>query len=322
MGCTVAVLAACSSGGRRAADSDAESAAVEIGPGAPEEAPASALLDAHPAQEPAWLARVPAPVAASATPAQQAAALDVTTSAALRAPPRFGRSTTTTTTEPDDAGTLAFAHGTYRGTMTMDLAYFNYCVTRDGNLAYAGRRTYRSEVEVFVNDPAEDDGVTERSPFNLIVGSETGVEGELVVISATVTADNRTGKSALFDYWKIREHGGEIDGTLTDRWPGVALNTITTERPLVPCRPGFTMALPDQLMEGATIAGAPPTTTRSSSRSSARASTGRSASERGSRSSERAIRADPLPVECSDALLDRHPTAMCRGGRGHRSASR
>jgi hypothetical protein len=241
----VAVACGCSSDGESSSDDEA---AVAIGPGSRGTPPAAALVDAGAQEPPAWVAEIPEPVVASAPPERRAVALDLAASTGLRAP-RFPAGSSGSSAEND----TEFANGTYRGTMTIDVAYFNYCVTRDGNLAYAGSREYTSDVEVIINDPAEDDGVVERSPFNLIISSETGVEGAIVVVSATVAADNRTGTTVLFDYWSLDADGDELTGTLTDRWPGFAMNTITTEQPLVPCQDGITLAMPDQLMEGAEL---------------------------------------------------------------------
>lgn len=254
--CASTILTACSSGGRdNASSTDDETTAVEIGPGTPKQAPASSLIDADAQTEPDWVGRIASSAASTASPEQRAATLDLAASLGLRRP-GFGNGSTSTTQPGSANNSSAFPNGTYEGTMTMDLAYYNLCVTRDGNLAFAGRRTYTSDVEVYINDPAEDGGVTERSPFNLIIASETGVEGALVVVSATVAADTKSDTTVLFDYWRIREDDGEIEGMLTDRWSGFALNTITTEQPLVMCTPGFPIAVPDQLMEGAAITGA------------------------------------------------------------------
>jgi hypothetical protein len=137
--------------------------------------------------------------------------------------------------------------------MTIEIAYYNYC--RTGNLDFAGSAEYELDAEVFVNPPAEQDGVEERSPFDLIIGSEYGAEGTVNIVSATVVLDPRNGQRVLFDYWDIDQDGDEINGVLTDRWPGVALNTISTAQLIVPCQTGLVMVMPDTIAEGAEIEG-------------------------------------------------------------------
>jgi hypothetical protein len=240
-----AVVPACSS------DSDG-SKGVQVGPGSSEVAPAAAILDEPPGDEPTWLDSVPPPAEPAAARGKRAAALGLAASAALEAPPSESPDDATSTTVAEDP---EYPFGDFSGTMTIDIAYYNYCVTYDGYLAYAGEGTYESDVEVSINEQAGHDGVTERSPFNLLVTSEPGVEGSIVVWSAQVMYDPSDQRSALFDYWHIDEDAGEITGTLTDRWPGVAFNKITTAQPLVPCSPGFTLALPDDIAEGAQLTG-------------------------------------------------------------------
>jgi hypothetical protein len=248
----MAFTAACGGG--------SDESAVEIGPGSSEEAPAVALIGEEAGEEPSWVAEVPAPADPSRTRRERMAALNIAASASLDIPDfddgdDTPTETTTDTTETADGETAEYPYGDFSGAMTIDIAYYNYCVTYDGNLAFAGEGTYESAVDVSINEQADNDGVTERSPFNLLVTSEPGVEGSIVVWSAQVMTDPSDQRSALFDYWRIEEDDGELTGVLTDRWPGVAFNEITTAQPLIPCTDGMTLVLPDDIAEGAELTG-------------------------------------------------------------------
>jgi hypothetical protein len=141
--------------------------------------------------------------------------------------------------------------------MRIKIAYYDYCQTYDGNLEYAGSAEYEMDAEVFVNPPAEQDGVRERSPFNLLVGSETGVEGTIQLWSALVLTDVSDGRSVLFDYWDIDREGDDLSGVLTDRWAGLpTYNYIEATQLLVPCRPELgTLVQRDAIAEGAELTG-------------------------------------------------------------------
>jgi hypothetical protein len=235
-------LAACGGDDGGAAD------AVSIGAGADEPAPAAVIARRPPGAEPRWAAALAAPTPAVPPPAA-AAVSSFAESSGLRGPPRA---------RPESVPSRGASPllGDYAGRATVEIAYYDYCQTYDGNLGYAGTRTYDVAADVFLNPPAEDDGVRERSPFNLIAATEGGVEGAITVMSAQVVTDTRDGRSALFDYWDITERDGAIEGVLTDRWPGVAINTIQTSSLLVPCRPELgTLYSTDTIAEGATLAG-------------------------------------------------------------------
>jgi hypothetical protein len=250
--CVVAIIAAvaCSGDDDSSASVSTPPAALEIGPGASDRPPAAANGDPAPDREPAWVDDVPTPTE-TALDGAKARAFASAANSGLAAPPRRDRERTTTSAT--DASSVPI--GDYAGTMTLEIAYYNYCITRDGNLAYAGSGAYELDSDVFINEPAEHDGVRERSPFNLIVASELGVEGSLLVMSGQVVTDTVDGRSAVIDYWDIDEVDGEIEGTLTDRWPGLAYNLITTSQPIVPCVEGLDAALPDQIAQGATLTG-------------------------------------------------------------------
>jgi hypothetical protein len=230
-------------------DDDDGADAVSVGPGSETEAPAEARSSA-PDTEPRWAGSVPPIEAPLAAAPLRLAALDLGGTTGLVAPDT-GRSNAAPSRGDDDS-----VVGDYSGTVDLELAYYDYCQTRDGNLAYAGSQRYRVTGEVNLNPPAENDGVTERSPFNLIYASEPGVEGSFFVISAQVVHDSRDGREALIDYWDIDQQGDRVTGVLTDRWPGVALNSITTTQLLVPCSPNLgSIALPDTIAEGAQLSG-------------------------------------------------------------------
>jgi hypothetical protein len=221
--------------------------AVSIGAGADEPAPAAVIARRPPGAEPRWAAALAAPTPA-VPPSAAAAVSSFAESSGLRGPPRA---------RPDSVPSRGSPFlGDYAGRATVEIAYYDYCQTYDGNLGYAGTRTYDVAADVFLNPPAEDDGARERSPFNVIVATEGGVEGAITVMSAQVVTDTRDGRSALFDYWDITERDGAIEGVLTDRWPGVAINTIQTSSLLVPCRPELgTLYSTDTIAEGATLDG-------------------------------------------------------------------
>jgi hypothetical protein len=221
--------------------------AVDLGPGAGEPAPAEARVEEDPGAEPGWADEVPA-VAEADTPARALLQAADAASPALVAPPDSGEPPALNQTDP--------RHGDYEGTMAIEIAYYDYCQTFDGNLGYAGTQTYEMPVEVFLNPPAELDGRTERSPFNLIVTSQLGVEGALVLMSGQVATDQQDGRSVLIDYWDIDQDGDDFSGVLTDRWPGLVFNTISTNQLLVPCRPELgSFALSDPVAEGAGLEG-------------------------------------------------------------------
>jgi hypothetical protein len=223
--------------------------AVAVGPGAEAEAPVETRRT-EPGGEPRWADDVPPVEAPLAAADLRLATLDLGGTSGLVAP-LPGRSPSAPT-----RGSSSSVVGDFSGTVDLELAYYDYCQTRDGNLAFAGSRRYQVDGEVNLNPPAENDGVSERSPFNLIYASEPGVEGSFFVISAQVVHDSRDGREALIDYWDIEQQGDRVTGVLTDRWPGVALNTITTTQLLVPCNRNLgSIALPDTIAEGAQLTG-------------------------------------------------------------------
>jgi hypothetical protein len=236
----VAALAVGATACSDADDSAASGETVEIGVGSDEAAPAEELAEETSATEPAWARAVPA-VGASTLSADLAADLSAVGLAAPRAS-REGR-----------RGAVESAD--YKGTMVIEIAYYNYC-QGGGDLEFAGTREYEMDAEVFVNPPAEDGGVEERSPFNLIIGAEPGVEGTLSVVSATVARNNRTGETVLLDYWDIDQRGDDIDGEMTERGPISVLNSISTADLFWPCRPDMgSMILPEEIAAGATLTG-------------------------------------------------------------------
>jgi hypothetical protein len=196
---------------------------VKIGPGASGRDPASRIERQTPGREPEWAATVPD--VAEREVELDSRTLAVGTSLAAAA----------STSQAPDSGSLS--PGTYEGTVTIDVAYYTRCKTGDGTLTYAGTRTYPMDAEVIVSARAEQDGARERSPFNLIAGSELGVEASTQITSATVATDQRNKQNILIDYWDIDQSGREIRGTLTNRTPGLYLNTMQTMRPLGhPCQ--------------------------------------------------------------------------------------
>lgn len=229
-----------------ACDSTTSDDAVPIGPGSDDAPPAEEVLDEEPGDEPVWTGGVPAVAQPAATQQAQMTALAVAGSNGLEAPPTDGPTGAT-----EDA-----LGATYVGTMDIQIAYYNYCQTYDGNLGYAGSAEYTMTAEAYINPPAEDAGVQERSPFNLIVATEMGVEGSLLLVSGQVVTNTLTGENVLIDYWDIDESDdGSITGVLTDRWPGLAYNYIVTAQPIVPCQSDLVLALKDDVAEGAELAG-------------------------------------------------------------------
>jgi len=233
-------LTACSSD-----DGENSSGTVEVGPGSSDRAPAARRLSRTTATEPAWSAEIPDVATPQASDDDRRLVEGLAGSVGAR---------------PADASAFARARGRgdsadYEGTTDIEIAYYNYCQTRDGNLGYAGRGEYELDAEVYVNPRAEESGVNERSPFNLIIGTENGVEGTLSAVSATVVTDTRDGRSALLDYWDIDRRGDRISGVLTDRWPGYILNTISTAQLIVPCQPDLVFVMPDSIAAGAKLTG-------------------------------------------------------------------
>jgi len=223
-------------------DDDGGEEAVAIGPGSDTGAPAEELADADPGTEPSWTGDVPAVAEPEATPAEQAAAAEAGGGSYL--------------TAPGEAARFDGPERDYAGTMQIELAYYDYCQTLDGNLGYAGSATYQMPAEVYLNPPAAHGGLQERSPFNLIAASQLGNEGSLLLVSAQVVTDPTDGRSALIDYWDIDQSGDQVDGVLTDRWPGLVLNTIDTTQLLVPCRPELgSFPMSDSIAEGAQLSG-------------------------------------------------------------------
>ena len=220
---------------------------IEIGAGSEETAPAAANVSGEPGEEPAWTVQVPDIEAPLDTADARMAAQSLAGSSGLSELSADGLSRS--------SGRSAES-GDYSGTMTIDVAYYDYCQTRDGNLGFAGSDTYEMDAEVFINPPAELDGERERSPFNLIVGTERGVEASMLLMSAQVVTDTRDGRSALIDYWDIDQDGDDISGVLTDRWPGLIFNSIETSQLLIPCQPQFGgFSMPDAIAEGAELTG-------------------------------------------------------------------
>lgn len=236
----VGLGAACSSVER--SSPDAETGTVAIGAGEDPRTPAVRRA-ARGGTEPTWAATMAPPATPAADAADRLAVADLRGAVGLTAPPRA-------------PGLSAARSGAdYAGTMHVEIAYYDYCQTGDGNLGFAGSRTYDLDAEVFVNPPAAESGIEERSPFNLIVGTENGVEGAISAVSATVVTDPRDGRSTLLDYWDIDEDGDGVEGVLTDRWPGYVLNTISTAQLIVPCQTGLVFVMPDSIAEGARLAG-------------------------------------------------------------------
>ena len=233
-----------------ACDDDADpdgafGAPVEIGPGSEDTPPAETLADGSSDEEPEWVDRVPTLVAPRAGAAARATALDLAATSGLSSPPRGGSASTSRSSADD-----------YVGTMTLEIAYYDYCQTYDGNLGFAGSAQYEMEAEVHVGPPAEHEGVHERSPFNLMVASETGVEGSIFLWSAAVITDGRDGRSAIFDYWDVDADGEEVSGVLTDRWAPIIYNSIEATQLLVPCRAELgTIVQRDSIAEGAELTG-------------------------------------------------------------------
>lgn len=129
---------------------------------------------------------------------------------------------------------------TYRGTMAITVAYYGYdCQLRDLNLRLFGTRTYRMPVQVIRGDRAGAEGLSESSPYNLIVSSDPSNEAGITLVSATVVPDARDGDPILFEYWKLSRQGTRIKGELVNSWrrAGIAANVFATDRLLVPCRP-------------------------------------------------------------------------------------
>ena len=231
-----------------AAASAAQTAAeepVEIGPGSDDPRPASRNAGQKPGREPAWVARVPA-IAEQQPPVDASIQADVLTVGA----PAGVAST------PQGTDSALPKRGTYEGTTTIDVAYYSRC-TRDGTVALAGTRKYRMEAQVVVGAPAEHQGVQERNPFNLNAGSEYGVEASTQITSGTVATDNRDGRGMVVNYWDIDQQGRQIRGVLTNRFPGLNLNSFQTVRPLGdPCSAQSpAMAYLVAIAEGATLSG-------------------------------------------------------------------
>jgi hypothetical protein len=249
-GIVVLVVTVACSGDDDGTTSSTRPDAVKIGPGA-STPPTEVIADEATSAPPEWVTQVPSPTRSAAADPTYVKARRLAASGRL-----VGSSAGATLSDTTTSGAPAsLPPGDYVGTMSLEIAYYNYCVTGDGNLRYAGSAEYELDAEVFVNEPAEHEGTRERSPFNLIIASETGVEGSLMIVSGQVATDTRDGESFVIDYWDIEEDDGEVEGTLTDRWPGLAYNLITTSQPIVPCQPGLTMALPDTIAEGAQLSG-------------------------------------------------------------------
>jgi hypothetical protein len=219
--------------------------AVAIGPGSAQDPPVEQLSGQDPGSEPSWVADVPPVVDPQAEEDARAATLNVAAGFGIAAPPL------------SPAAVEATSETSYHGTMTIEIAYYDYCQTYDGNLGFAGSATYELPADVIVNPPAENEGVTERSPFNLILAGGNGVEGSLTLLSAVVLTDVSNGTSALFDYWDIdRGQDDQVSGALTDRWAGVDYNFIETTQLLVPCQPNLgSLAMRDAIVEGAQLTG-------------------------------------------------------------------
>ncbi len=222
---------------------------VAIGAGSDETPPAEEISeDDSSGDEPSFVGDVPDVTEPRVTAEEAAVAAQIAGGPQLAAPP-----------DADATAELAQSedtYGDYSGTMTIELAYYDYCQSSDGSLGYAGSATYEMAVDVFVNPPAALGGVTERSPFNLIVSSQLGVEGSLLLMSGQVVTDTTDGESALIDYWDIDRDGADFSGVLTDRWPGLVYNYLETSQLIVPCRPEMgAIAMPDSIAEGAELAG-------------------------------------------------------------------
>src|ERR1700741_787633 len=114
---------------------------VAIGPGSKATPPAAARVGRDPGTPPTWVAQVPA-IAAPQAPIEARVATQT-----LDASARPNGSSAGTRPTPS-------TEGDYSGTMTIEVAYYDYCQTRDGNLGYAGSRRYRMPAEVFINPPA------------------------------------------------------------------------------------------------------------------------------------------------------------------------
>jgi hypothetical protein len=214
---------------------------VAIGPGGSERP----VSFSRPGPEPSWAAQLPDPTA----PEPSATSLSTSLSTGARA------ATTSSTTQSSTSGLPA--RGTYDGTATIEVGYYSYCKTRDGNLAYAGSRTYRTDGQVIIGSRAQHDGVSERSPFNLVAGSALGVEAATQIVSGTVATDNDDDESIVVDYWDIEVDDGELEGTLVSRIAGLNLNSMQTMRPLGdPCSASSpAMAMNVAIAEGATLSG-------------------------------------------------------------------
>ena len=149
---------------------------------------------------------------------------------------------------------------TYRGTLTIDVAYYGYdCQLRDLDLHEYGRRTYEMPVQVIRNAPAVAEDVEESSPFNLVVSGDPGNEAGITIVSATVAPDARDGKPILFEYWRITADGSDLEGELVQSWrrAGLAANVFPTDRLIVPCRPdlGILPRTIQTIDEGARLTG-------------------------------------------------------------------
>jgi hypothetical protein len=241
-GLGIGLVAALSVGAAACSDDDDSASSdetVEIGVGSDETAPAAELAEETSGTEPAWARALPA--SGSSTLSADVAAADL--SALGLAAPRASR------------GRGSVKSADYNGTMAIEIAYYNYC-QGSGDLEFAGSRKYEMDAEVFVNPPAEDGGVEERSPFNLIIGTEPGVEGTISVVSATVARNNQTGETVLLDYWDIDQRGDDITGEMTERGPISVLNSISTEQLFWPCRPDMgSMIMPHEIDTGAELTG-------------------------------------------------------------------
>jgi hypothetical protein len=127
----------------------------------------------------------------------------------------------------------------YEGTMSIEVAYYGYdCQLRDLDLHRQGERTYRMPVEVVRGPAAEAEGISESSPFNLVVSANPGNEAGITTVSATVATDPN-GNLVLFEYWNMNVQGSDVQGELVNSWrrAGLAANVFPTDRLVVPCRP-------------------------------------------------------------------------------------
>jgi hypothetical protein len=133
----------------------------------------------------------------------------------------------------------ATSEDVYEGTLRISVAYYGYdCQLRDLDLHRQGERTYRMPVEVVRGAAAQAEGVSESSPFNLVVSANPGNEAGITTVSATVATDPN-GNLTLFEYWSMNVQGSHVQGELVNSWrrAGLAANVFPTDRLVVPCRP-------------------------------------------------------------------------------------